>query len=110
MLPSCLVTVLIRCYITVYRWTVVLLALFTTNYRQYNFVFVFFVKPLLFFFTNCEALAKQFGHYFDDESCLLASSFHPQFRLSWLPWFFDEPLEVKNRLKRNMSDILVAAD
>ena len=60
--------------------------------------------------TLCEALAKRFGHYFEDESCLLASSFHPQFRLSWLPWFFDEPLEVENRLKRKMSDILVAAD
>ena len=65
---------------------------------------------LLLIDTLCEALAKRFGHYFKDESCLLASSFHPQFRLSWLPWFFDEPLEVENRLKRKMSDILVAAD
>ena len=62
------------------------------------------------FFTNCEAIAKRFGHYFEDEFCQLASSFHPQFRLAWLPWFFDEPLEVENRLKRKMSDILVAAD
>ena len=62
------------------------------------------------FFTNCEALAKRFGHYFEYESCRLASSFHPQFRLSWLPWFFDDPLEAENRLKRKMFDILVAAD
>ena len=58
--------------------------------------------------TLCEALTKRFGHYFENESCLLASSFHPQFKLSWLPWFFDEPLEVENRLKRKMSDILAA--
>ena len=50
--------------------------------------------------TLCEALVRRFGHYFKDESCLLASSFHPQFRLSWLPWLFDEPLEVENRLKK----------
>ena len=62
------------------------------------------------FFTNCEALAKRFGHYFEDESCQLTSSFYPQFRLLWLPWFIDEPLEVENRLKRKMSDILVAED
>ena len=60
--------------------------------------------------THCEALPERFGHYFEDGSCLLASSFHPQFRLSWLPWFFDEPLEVGNRLKRKMTDILAAAD
>lgn len=53
-----------------------------------------------------EALEKRFGKYFDDEYYLLAASFHPQFRLSWLPWYFDEPTEVHDRMKRKMIELL----
>ena len=64
-----------------------------------------------------QAIESRFGLYFEDETYLLATSFHPQFRLSWIqfhpqfrlswiPWYFNEPLEIEARLKQEMIDIL----
>ena len=35
----------------------------------------------------------------EDEQFLLALAFHPQFRLSWLAWYFDEHAEVERKVK-----------
>ena len=53
-----------------------------------------------------QAIESRFGQYFEDETYLLVTSFHPQFRLSWIPWYFNEPLETEARLKQKMIDIL----
>ena len=47
-----------------------------------------------------QAIESSFGQYFEDETYLLATSFYPQIRLSWIPRYFNEPLEIEGRLKQ----------
>jgi hypothetical protein len=46
------------------------------------------------------ALDKRFGATFDDEECLLATAFHPKFRLKWMGAFQEtrdkRPEVIKN--------------
>ena len=53
-----------------------------------------------------QAIESRFGQYFENETYLLATNFYPQFRLLWIPWYFNEPLEIEARLKQKMIDIL----
>ena len=53
-----------------------------------------------------QAIESRFGQYFEDETYLLATSFHLQFRLSWISWYFNKPLDIEARLKQEMIDIL----
>ena len=53
-----------------------------------------------------QAIESRFGQYFEDQTYLLATSSHPQFRLSWMSWYFNEPLEIEARLKQKMIDLL----
>ena len=56
--------------------------------------------------TLIQTIESRFGQYFEDEIYLLATSFHPQFRLSWISWYFNKPLEIEARLKQKMIHIL----
>ncbi|KAK8382392.1 hypothetical protein O3P69_015373 [Scylla paramamosain] len=74
-----------------------------------------FCEPLVN--TLLAAMERRFAATFEDEECLLATAFHPKFRLKWMGAFgfkFDEIMvkrsEVKSLMEKKVEEFLQRTD
>lgn len=59
------------------------------------------------------AMERRFAATFEDEECLLATAFHPKFRLKWMGAFEERMIkrsEVKSLMERKVEEFLRRAD